>query len=423
MAAATHTDTIVIGAGLAGLTAAIRLAQEGQRVTLLTKGLGGLPLSPGTVDILGYAIERVKQPFKTLETLIEMNPRHPYATIGDDRVRAGVQFLQGLVPDLLTGDLEKNVFLPTAVGALRPTCLYPPSLAAGDVSQGRPIAIAGPRQLKDFYPELCADNLARTEYAPGKLIQAKGYRFDLPARPGEADSPGLAYARSLDDASYRARFAAAVQAAIGDEAVVGLPAVLGLKDPAAWTDLQTRLGRPVFEVTMIPPSIPGLRLNDALTALAKAAGVRLVIGSKVTGFQADGGRVTAVILHQAGHDQPWAADNFVYAPGGWESGAIHLDSHGHITETLFGLPLRDAGTGDANADLLTGDYWHDQELFTIGVAVDPAMRVTGADDEPVYANLYAAGSLLAGATRWSEKSGEGIALGSAWAAAESILGR
>ncbi|MDR0990187.1 MAG: hypothetical protein LBL92_02315, partial [Propionibacteriaceae bacterium] len=83
--------------------------------------------------------------------------------------------------------------------------------------------------------------------------------------------------------------------------------------------------------------------------------------------------------------------------------------------------LRGVDGGDANSDLLTGDYWPDQALFRIGVAVDPAMRVLDSQGTPVYDNLHAAGSLLGGAIRWSEKSGEGIAIGSAWAATSAIL--
>jgi glycerol-3-phosphate dehydrogenase subunit B len=408
---ALHTDTVVIGAGLSGLVSALKLAQAGQRVTLLTKGLGGLQLSQGTVDILGYAPERVEAPFAALAALAEKEPGHPYAVIGADAVEAGAKFLQAALPDLLVGDLTRNVTLPTAVGALRPTCLYQPSMAAGTDLAGKSVVVAGPSQLKDFYPELCAANLAR------QGVTAGGVRFDLPARPGEADSSGLAYARGIDQPEFRARFAAGVKAVAGEADVVGLPAVLGLKDRAAWRDLQDQIGQPVFEIAMIPPSVPGMRLNEALLDLVRGAGVRVVIGSKVTGYQADGGKVAAVILHQAGHDQPYPADNFVYAAGGWESGAIALDSHGAISETLFGLPLAGAGVKDANADLLTGDFWADQALFEAGVKVGPAMRPEG------YANLYAVGSLLAGATRWAEKSGEGTALGSAWAAAEAILGR
>ncbi len=39
-------DAIVIGSGLAGLTAALRLAKGGKTVSLISKGPGGLQLSP-----------------------------------------------------------------------------------------------------------------------------------------------------------------------------------------------------------------------------------------------------------------------------------------------------------------------------------------------------------------------------------------
>ena len=69
-----------------------------------------------------------------------------------------------------------------------------------------------------------------------------------------------------------------------------------------------------------------------------------------------------------------------------------------------------------------GDYWGDpQPLFTVGVETDETMLVRHPGGGPVYDNLYAAGGILAGATRWQEKSGEGIALASAVRAADSIL--
>jgi len=46
-------DVVVIGAGLAGLAAAIKAADSGLSVTLVTKGVGGIQLGTGTVDILG----------------------------------------------------------------------------------------------------------------------------------------------------------------------------------------------------------------------------------------------------------------------------------------------------------------------------------------------------------------------------------
>ena len=62
-------DAVVIGAGLAGLAASIRLAQRGAKVTLVTKGIGGLQLGQGTIDALGYAPEFVQHPLEAIENL------------------------------------------------------------------------------------------------------------------------------------------------------------------------------------------------------------------------------------------------------------------------------------------------------------------------------------------------------------------
>jgi glycerol-3-phosphate dehydrogenase subunit B len=54
-----HFDAVVIGAGTAGLVAATRLAQEGASVCVLAKGIGSTHLAPATIDVLGYAPDRV----------------------------------------------------------------------------------------------------------------------------------------------------------------------------------------------------------------------------------------------------------------------------------------------------------------------------------------------------------------------------
>lgn len=409
---------VVIGAGLSGLVAAIRLAKAGVGVTLLTKGLGGLQLSQGTVDILGYTPERVERPLAAIGAFTGNHPAHPYGTIGITAVRAGVEYLRDLLgPELLVGDPETNVWLPTAVGALRPTALPQPSMLAGVPTDGASFAIVGLRRLKDFHPELIAGNLSRTPLPGGGSLSARAVMVDVPAREDEIDSLGVFFGRAFDNPATRDRFLTEVGPHLKPGEVVGVPAVLGLGVLDAWRDVAERLGHPVFEIPLPPPSVPGMRLNQALTAIAKAAGVRLVLGSKVTDFRAHAGRVSSVILMASGGPREFEADAFVLAPGGFESGALMVDSYGHVTERIFGLPL--SGVTDA---LVHGDYWGaDQPLFRVGVAVDKAMRVTDEAGSVVYENLHASGGILAGATRWAEKSGEGIALGSAWAATEQIL--
>ena len=74
-----HHDVIVVGTGLAGLTAAVRLAEGGARVLVLAKGVGATHLSAGTIDVLGYAPERVERPLEVLPAYLAERPGHPYA--------------------------------------------------------------------------------------------------------------------------------------------------------------------------------------------------------------------------------------------------------------------------------------------------------------------------------------------------------
>ncbi|MEA2321377.1 MAG: glycerol-3-phosphate dehydrogenase subunit, partial [Solirubrobacteraceae bacterium] len=69
--AAPGYDALVIGAGLAGLSAATRLAEAGARVMLIAKGAGAPLLAPGTIDVLGYAPDRVDRPGEALAGLGE----------------------------------------------------------------------------------------------------------------------------------------------------------------------------------------------------------------------------------------------------------------------------------------------------------------------------------------------------------------
>ncbi len=408
---------IVIGAGLAGLVAANRLAAAGVGVTLLTKGIGGLQLGQGTVDVLGYAPDRVTNPVLTVSALASARSEHPYAAIGAPAVHTGLDYLKGLLPDLLVGDAEANYQLPTAVGAIRPTCLAQPSMVAGQVSDGARLAIVGLRRLKDFHPALVAGNLARTPLPDGGRLEARPLSVDVPARDGEVDSSGLTYARAFDDPAFRERFAAAVKPLLAEGEVVGLPAVLGLT-PTAWSDVAERLGHPVFEIPLPPPSVPGMRLNEALLAAAKAAGVRVVNGTRVFAARVEDGVVRGVTVATAGAPREFTGDAFILATGGFESGALELDSYGKVTETLFGLPL----AGLDKQPLVHGDYWGAQQpLFEVGVRVATDMRVIDELGAVVHPNLYAAGGIIGGSTRWAEKSGDGIALGSAVRAADSIL--
>ncbi len=394
--------TVVIGAGLAGLASALRLRQAGHDVTIITKGIGGIQLSQGTIDVFGYDPELVTEPLKSVAA-----SDGPYATIGVEATKAGLEFIQQLMPGFFAGDANSNVLLPTAVGALRPTCLYPTSMAAGVAKDGAKVVIVGPQELKDFYPSFIAGNLNRTQLV--RDYQARSASFSMPAREGEADSSAVNYARRLDsDPDYRRAFASAVAALVHDGETVGLPAILGL-EAATWEEIQRLIGHPIFEIPLPPPGVVGMRINQALTQKARDLRISIMLGAEVTGYESRGNAIKALKVHVAGRTQVIEVDQVIYAGGGFESGSLEVDSYGVCSERIFSLPL----VGTDIPDLIHGSYYDDQPLFRVGVAVDEQMRVLDAQNNPVWVNLYAVGGLLAGAARWREKNGEGIALGSA----------
>jgi glycerol-3-phosphate dehydrogenase subunit B len=407
-----HFDAVVIGAGVAGLVAATRLAEGGARVCVLAKGVGSTHLAPGTIDVLGYAPERVDEPGRALADLAAARPDHPYALVGAEAVGDALQWFadcvaSGPLPGYrYVGSLERNHLLPTAAGALRPSALVPETMAAGDAEAGGAVCVVGTRVLRDFHASLCAANLEKVGIAARAV--------DVALAVDRADENALGLARRFDDPSWRAAFAANLAPLLGGEERVGLPAMLGLRDPhGAWADLELRLGRPVFEIPTLPPSVPGMRVFGILTAALRRAGGRLVMGSEVVGADRDGASVTAVRAHASGRDVRYAARWIVLATGGFASGGIAVDSRWETRESVLDLPLRGVpGPGEAR---FVPTYLAEQPMARVGVAVDGDLRAEGAE------NVLVAGAALPGAVPWRELSGEGIALGSGYRAADVVL--
>jgi glycerol-3-phosphate dehydrogenase subunit B len=402
-------DAIIIGAGFAGLTAGLRLAQSGQRVLVLAKGVGATHLSPATIDVLGYLDGRVESP----ATAVRKVPSgHPYARIGRRRLQAAVEWLRASVPELgYVGGLRENVLLPTAVGVAKPSALVPETMAGGDLRLGGRFAFVGFRGLKDFYPAYLADNL---EHAA--TVRARALELDS---GDEGDVSALALAARFEEPDFR-RFVVAELRRILPGERVGLPAVLGLRNShTVWRELEEALRRPVFEVPTLPPSVSGIRLFEALKESLRRAGGRLVVGDTVVGAETNGRRVEGVVAKTAARAVTYGAKRFVLATGGFASAGLELDSFGVVREPVFELPV--ASLPAPGEPRFSPGYFDHHPVGRAGVAVDERLRPTDAGGRAVYENLHAAGAILAGAEPWKEASGNGISLASGFAAAEAIL--
>jgi glycerol-3-phosphate dehydrogenase subunit B len=415
-------DVVIVGGGMSGLAAGVALAEEGAAVLVLAKGAGSLQLAPGTIDLLGYAGERVTEPLSAIATLAGDDPAHPYALLGADAVADATRWLSSrvadgpLAPYRYVGSPEQNTLLPTAIGVPRPSALVPETMAAGDLRQAARIVVVGFRGMKDFHPALIAENLAR---ATASAVSVRATQIDPPSElDGEAGT--LRLARSLDRPGAAAALATRLAAVVQDDEVVALPAVLSIGDPhGVWETLQRGVGRPVCEIPTLPPSIPGLRLFDTLRALLRRAGGRLVTGSYVVGAKGIRDRVEAVRVHVSGGERSYATRWVVLATGGVASGGLALDSDWRMRETALGLDV--AGVPAPGEPRFSSRYLDRHPLSRVGIAADRDLRPLDSDGARRWENVLVVGASLAGAEPWREKSGEGIALTSGHRAAQLIL--
>jgi glycerol-3-phosphate dehydrogenase subunit B len=413
-------DTVVIGAGVAGLTAALRLAEAGERVVVVATGVGSTHLAPATIDILGFDPGLVDSPARALPAFADAHPDHPYARLSPELVAGSLEWLRARLPAIgYQGGLEENFLLPTAVGAVKPSALVPETMAAGDLRAGGRFIFVG-LGLKDFYPAYLADNLAQAP-RDGQVVSARSLETS-PAVTGSADRSSVGFARLFEEPSFRDALVRELAGKLEQDERVGFPAVLGLSRAGeVWRELETGLGRPVFEVATLPPSLSGMRLYEAMSGALREAGGRIHVGEPVVGAETRAGRVEAVITQPTARATTYRARSFVLATGGFASGGLEVDSHGKMSEAVFDLPL--AGAASPDAPRFLPDYFGEHPLNRVGVAVDDKLRPIGGDDRPIYENLHASGATLAGALPWREASGNGLSLATGYAAAAAILER
>jgi glycerol-3-phosphate dehydrogenase subunit B len=415
-------DTVVIGAGLAGLTAGLRLAEEGQRVLVVAKGVGATHLAPATIDVLGYHEGTVTSPARALPAFTAANPAHPYAHVQLPVIRTSLEWFKARADEHgYGGSIEENVLLPTAVGVAKPAALVPATTAAGDLRRGGRFVFVGLPGLKDFYSSYLADNISRAEVKTGTSPVARAIELSSPlGEDGDVGTLGLA--RRFEQSSFRESLVRELDARIDSDEIVGFPAVLGLGAArTVWQDLETKLGRPVFEVATLPPSVPGIRLFETLTSALRRAGGRLVVGGAVVGAAHSKGRIDSVEAQAVPRSTTYSARSFVLASGGFASGGLEVDSFGNVRETVFDLPV---GLLPAPGQpRFAPGYFDEHALGPTGVEVDDALRPLDQYGAPIHENVHVVGATLAGAIPWREASGNGISLATGYAAAAAILER
>jgi len=416
---------VVIGGGLAGTAAAAFVKRTGGEATIVSNGHGATSFSSGAIDLAGDpgpAPERFetacREVRKNIERILAERPEHPYSILTKSSERP-VEDLLSIFQEAflilfpatggveLAGDPELNSPCFTALGTVKLTALYPISTATID-SPGieRPLAL-GVRGLPDFEPAAWAKVAADMGERLDKPIEASAGWIDF-ADSRERLSPELAAAILRDTDGFVDAVAKAASDVSGATCLV-LPPVLPASGRA---ELISRIGEasdmPVYETLSMPPSVPGLRLVRHLSNRALEMEVETVRG-EVVGFEAEGERVKALIVSGAGGESRIEAGAIVLATGKFLGGGLKKDRA--FEETVFGLPvfMGDKVPAEIFIQKTVGLHVNDRHaLFETGIKTDAKLRPIDARGRAPFNNLFAAGSILAGANYLTDADGAGV---------------
>ena len=398
------TDALILGSELSGLVAALRLLDRGKSVRLIAAGGGALHYGIGGLRLLGYASNAgetaIEDPY---EAMAALDQRHPLQRLGEARVRAAMTGFLELSRELGLAFRSNGRNRPSVSLAGQPV----PVLAAGAYQaafedlEGRTVAVFGFEGHKDFPAGVMISELRRRQ------IEAHLLRLESPC-----DGPtSLRLAQFFDLLGNPVDYFRSIIERLPDRcACVLFPAVLGLdRHSAVMAAAEEALGLPCREVPTLPPSIPGMRLNQRLTRRLQSAGALLHPGARAVCSPTGNGRCIAV-TDEGG--RRFEAEIFVVATGGVLMGGLEVDSRGQISEPFLGLDVVHSQPLETRAPEACLDALHEA-----GVETDDRLRPVARGGR-VTENLFVTGRTLAHWNPAKEASDEGVSIATGWAAAE-----
>ena len=422
-------DCLIIGGGLAGLTCGIRCSSSGLRTAIISGGMNSLHFSSGSIDIAGYAKngDIIKDPFDHLTRLIKEDMHHPYRKTGIKTIRKSIDFFTSEVEQeglALKGNGGQNHFHLTNFGTMKPTYLSQESVFNEDIpdllKSDKKIAILNFSGFRDYYPEQTLANLKDNPlFKDREIILGE---ISLPYYSGTNrnlhEFRSVDIARYFETEKYLPRIADEIIKASGDACAVSLPAFLGIRNFShIRKKLEELTGRHIYEIPTLPPSILGLRIDNALKSSFMKYGGEYSSGDRVLSGTVKDHILQSVRTVNSG-EMEITAKYFVLATGSFFSGGL-TSEFDKIYEPVFNLKL--------NAENKR-DRWYNNKFFgqrshpflSYGVETDKRLNPLSSAGKTMK-NIFCAGSILSGYDPVKEGSGGGVAVSTGYCCAEKII--
>jgi glycerol-3-phosphate dehydrogenase subunit B len=416
-------DLVVIGAGLAGMAAALFAVDRGLKTVLVGSTVGEILFASGALDLLGiYPVEQNnhwENPWTGISSLIQDWPEHPYARLGLENIRDGWnRFLEILHRAELPyrGLPERNVWLPTCAGTAKITQQVPETMWPGVIGlKEKPATlIVDFEGMKDF----SAVQVVNTLRSRWPALRAQRLKFPYPLEG--VDRQNVFMAEALRSPAVRARMAETINSSLEGEELVGLPAILALRQSqTVVAELEDQIGVPVFEIPTMPPSVPGLRLRDAIEQELLRCRAIFMQGRRAVAINKKGRKCVSVVVQSEQSRETVETRGILLATGRFLGGGLVADNN-TIREALLDLPVHQPGKRqDWHIHSFLDPRGH--PINRAGLEVDDLLRPLEADGGCGCDNLFVAGSLLAHQDWKRMKCGSGLAIATAYGAVRSFI--
>ncbi len=408
-------DTVIIGGGLSGLTAGITLAKAGKKVAIVAAGQSTLHFHSGSFDLLGYDAEG-QEVVNPVEAIAALGAEHPYSKVAD--VAALANDAAVMLQDAglkVKGSADKNHYRITPMGVTKPTWLTIGDYLTSESATALPykkILLANIAGFLDFPVEFISEGLEKL----GAQVYIK--TLSIPAlqerrmSPSEMRSANIAKLLSSEEVINA--LAEKINTSIGGEDIVVLPAIIGLNDDTVVGQLRAKISKPLYVIATLPPSVPGIRVQNALRSYFAQLGGTYLLGNTVTSGKIENGKIVSITTSNLPEEE-FEADNFVLATGSFQSHGL-VANYKKVYEPVFDLDVEYLAE---RPEWTKHNVFDAQPYMTFGVKTDAEFHAL-KDGAPIN-NLYAVGSVLCSHNPLKMADSTGVSLITALAVAKSIL--
>ena len=361
-------DAVIIGGGLAGLTAGISLQKAGKSTAIVSTGQNALYFFSGTFESLREPSEQIRTLFSEAGIRLHYTP--------------GVRLM------------PMGTFKESAL-SLEDVSLFPTP------AFGKKVLVINFMGYHDFFSSFLAQGLEKQ----GMQCRIRFLNLAELAQPelGPNQMRAVQIARKMDDVWEKV--VQEVRVLLKDEDTVVLPQVFGLNDASIPERIRQGIPARVVFAGTLPPSVPGIRTQMLLKKRYEVLGGTYMMGDRVTGAHVYENVVQNVVTKHL--DRHYLeAGHFILASGGFFSKGL-ISNPFKIYEPLFELDM-DYDT-DRNA-WYNPTFANHQPYLRYGVRTDANLRPF-RKGVPLK-NLYAIGSIL-GETHPELGIGAGLAIRSA----------